>query len=42
VKDHVALIDQFGSDRMIVDRVDCVMKTRVTFEVLNILDRASG
>src|ERR1044072_5109231 len=40
MKNHVTLIDQFGSDRMIVNGIDRVMKTRMTFEVLNVLDRA--
>ena len=42
MKDHVTLIDQLGSERVVVDGVDRVMKTRVLLEVLNIFDRASG
>ena len=42
MKNHVTLIDQLGSDGMIVDSVDRVMKTRVTFEVLNVFDRPGG
>jgi hypothetical protein len=34
------LIDQLGGDGRVVDRLDRVVKTRVTFEVLNVLDRA--
>jgi hypothetical protein len=40
VKDDVALIDQFGGYGMIVNRIDRVVKTRMAFEVLNVLDRA--
>src|SRR6185436_15923936 len=40
MKDHVALIDELRGNRMIVDRFDRVVKTRMTFDVLNILDRA--
>src|SRR6185369_4550836 len=40
MENYVTLIDQFGSYGMIVNTVDRVMKTRMTFEVLNVLDRA--
>src|ERR1044071_5930872 len=40
MKDHITLIDQFGSYGMIVNTIDRVMKTRMTFEALNVLDRA--
>ena len=40
MKNHVTLIDQFGGDRLIVNSIDRVMKTRMAFEVLNVLDRA--
>ena len=42
MENHVTLIDQLRSDGMVVDGVDRVMKTRVTFEVLNVFDRAGG
>src|SRR6185369_8696797 len=42
VENDVALIDQFRSYWMVVDRINRVMKTRMTFEVLNVLDRAGG
>src|SRR6185436_18138978 len=42
MENYVTLIDQFGSDGMIVNTVDRVMKTGMTFEVLNVLDRARG
>src|SRR6185369_1561187 len=42
VKDNVALIDQLGSNRLVVDGVNRVMKPRMTFEMLNVLDRAGG
>src|SRR5215212_954906 len=42
MEDDVTLIDQLGGNRLVVDSLDRVMKTRVTFEVLNILERAGG
>ena len=42
MKNHVALIDQFGSEGMIVNSVDRVMETRMTLEVLDVFDRAGG
>jgi hypothetical protein len=40
MKDHVTLIDQLGSERMVVNGIDRVMKPWVLFEVLNVFDRA--
>jgi hypothetical protein len=40
MEDNVTLIDQLGCDRMIVDSIDRVVKTRMAFEMLNVLDRA--
>src|SRR5215218_285511 len=42
MENHVTLINQLGSDGMVVNSVDRVVKTRVTFEVLNVFDRAGG
>jgi len=42
MEDDVALIDQFRSYWLVVDRINRVMKTRMTFEVLNVLDRTGG
>src|SRR5215213_1900584 len=42
MEDDVTLIDKLGGNRVVVDCVDRVMKTRVTFKVLNILERAGG
>ena len=42
MEDYVALIDQLGSERMVVNRIDRVMKTRMTLEMLNVFDGAGG
>ena len=38
VKNHVALVDQLGHERLVVDAVDGVVKTRVAFEVRDVVD----
>jgi hypothetical protein len=40
MKDHIALIDQLRGYRRVVNGINRVMKTRVTLEMLNVLDRA--
>jgi len=42
VKDDVALIDQLGGDRLIVHVLDCVVKTRVIFQVANVFNAPRG
>jgi hypothetical protein len=38
MKNHVALVNKFGDNRQVVNRVNRVMKTRVALEMLDILD----
>jgi hypothetical protein len=40
MKNHVTLVNQFGDDGRVMHRVNRVMKTRVRFEVLDILEAA--
>jgi hypothetical protein len=40
MEDHVTLIDQFRGDGLVVNTLDCVMETRLAFEVLDVLDGA--
>ena len=40
MKDHVALIDQLGSYRLVLNVVDPVVKTRVIFQMLNVTKAA--
>jgi hypothetical protein len=42
MKNNVTLVHQLRTNRMIVNRVDGVMKTRLAFEVLDIFDRPGG
>ena len=42
VKDYIALIDQFGGDRLVVHALDGVVKTRVIFQVANVFNAARG
>ena len=42
MKDHIALINQLSSHWLVVNVFDCVVKTRVVFEVANVLDAAGG
>ena len=42
MKDDVALVDQLGGDRAIVDAVNRVVKVRVVFQMVNVLDAAGG
>ncbi len=40
LKDHVALIDQLGGDRAVVNAVDLVVKAWVIFQMLNVTKAA--
>ena len=42
VKDDVALIDQFGGDRLVVHVLDRVMETWMFFQMANVFNAASG
>jgi hypothetical protein len=40
MENHVTLVNQFSDDRLVVNRVNRVMKLRVALKVLDILDAA--
>src|ERR1700682_953476 len=40
MKDHVALIDQLGGHRPVVNAVNLVVKARVIFQMLNVAEAA--
>ena len=42
MKDRIALIDELGGYRLVVNTIDRVMKARMIFQVPNILKAAGG
>ena len=40
MKDHVAAIDEFGEERLVVDRVDEVLEAGAALEVGDVVDRS--